>query len=47
MTTATLTHHPEATRVHIRREHVEAGIATVAYVLLLPAATLVMTLLTA
>ena len=47
MTTATLTHHHEAARLHIRREHVEAGIAAVAYILLLPAATLVMAFLTA
>ena len=47
MTAATLTHHHEAARVHIRREHVEAAIAAVAYILLLPAATLVMSLLTA
>lgn len=49
MTTATFTHHDHAP-LHIapiRREIVEAGIAAVAFILLLPGAALLMSVLTA
>ena len=47
MTTATFTHHDEPIRLHVRRDHVDAAIAAVAFVLLLPGAALLMSFLTA
>ena len=38
MTTATFTHHDQPIRLNIRRDHVDAAIAAVAFVLLLPGA---------
>jgi hypothetical protein len=47
MTTTTFTHHDQPIRLSLRRDHVDAAIAAVAFVLLLPGAAFLMSFLTA